>query len=212
MRPSQLIGYVLMAALVALHLASPAWAHRSWCHAEHSCPTEHGTYTCGDFGDCSECDDNAYCTDRRLRADHPPLTQHEARRKHTVEAAEVLPPAPLLTPDSGNDSAIHDESVDSEASGGQPRVGQGMDEMAKKLSEYKYVNGASIRALRESLGQTQTEFWSRFGVTQSGGSRYESGRTLPAPLVMLINIAHGTEAQSNAIVRRLREPAGGSAP
>ncbi len=25
----------------------------------------------------------------------------------------------------------------------------------------------------------QSAFWSRFGVTQSGGSRYESGRNLP---------------------------------
>jgi hypothetical protein len=28
--------------------------------------------------------------------------------------------------------------------------------------------------------------WSRFGVTQSGGSRYESGRDIPTPTSMLI--------------------------
>ncbi|MBK8335062.1 MAG: hypothetical protein IPL03_00110 [Sterolibacteriaceae bacterium] len=32
----------------------------------------------------------------------------------------------------------------------------------------------------------QTEFWKRFGVTQSAGSRYESGRSLPRPLRVLM--------------------------
>ena len=36
-----------------------------------------------------------------------------------------------------------------------------------------------IKAYRLSRGENQTQFWTRFGVTQSGGSRYESGRELP---------------------------------
>lgn len=44
----------------------------------------------------------------------------------------------------------------------------------------------NLRAYRESLGENQTQFWSRFLVTQSGGSRYESGRGLPAPIAMLV--------------------------
>lgn len=43
-----------------------------------------------------------------------------------------------------------------------------------------------IVAYRRSRGETQTEFWTRFGVTQSGGSRYESGRDLPRPVALLI--------------------------
>lgn len=31
-------------------LASPASAHRSGCHAAHSCPSDLGTYVCGDAG------------------------------------------------------------------------------------------------------------------------------------------------------------------
>lgn len=45
---------------------------------------------------------------------------------------------------------------------------------------------ADLRAYRVSRNENQTEFWSRFGVTQSGGSRYESGREVPAPLAMLV--------------------------
>lgn len=40
--------------------------------------------------------------------------------------------------------------------------------------------------LRKSASMNQTEFWKRFGVTQSCGSRYESGRRMPTPLEVLM--------------------------
>ena len=40
--------------------------------------------------------------------------------------------------------------------------------------------------LRKSTGMNQSDFWKRFGVTQSGGSRYESGRNMPTPLKVLM--------------------------
>lgn len=39
---------------------------------------------------------------------------------------------------------------------------------------------------RKVLGESQGVFWQRFGVNQSGGSRYESGRTIPKPVRMLM--------------------------
>ena len=36
-------------------------AHRSGCHRWHACPSDHGTYTCGDLGHCSQCPENDYC-------------------------------------------------------------------------------------------------------------------------------------------------------
>ena len=36
----------------------------------------------------------------------------------------------------------------------------------------------------------QQEFWSRIGVTQSGGSRYESGRSMPKPVRELLRLVH----------------------
>lgn len=36
--------------------------------------------------------------------------------------------------------------------------------------------------------ETQGEFWPRLGVTQSAGSRYESGREVPKPVAMLAAI------------------------
>lgn len=45
---------------------------------------------------------------------------------------------------------------------------------------------ADLTAFRKSLDENQTEFWARFGVTQSGGSRYESGRALPKSVALLV--------------------------
>ena len=39
-----------------------ASAHRSGCHRWHSCPSDTGSYTCGDTGYCSECPNNQYCS------------------------------------------------------------------------------------------------------------------------------------------------------
>ena len=41
---------------------------------------------------------------------------------------------------------------------------------------------------RKQLGLSQGDFWSRYGITQSGGSRYEAGRSLPAPLKLLVRL------------------------
>ena len=45
---------------------------------------------------------------------------------------------------------------------------------------------SNLRELRESLGLNQSAFWSKFGVTQSGGSRYENERSMPTPLKLLM--------------------------
>ena len=38
------------------------------------------------------------------------------------------------------------------------------------------------REIRRRLGLNQEQFWTQIGVTQSGGSRYESGREMPKPV------------------------------
>jgi transcriptional regulator with XRE-family HTH domain len=52
--------------------------------------------------------------------------------------------------------------------------------MAKKL------NFADLVTYRRERNLNQSEFWKRFGVTQSGGSRYETGRSLPKSVAMLL--------------------------
>lgn len=45
------------------------------------------------------------------------------------------------------------------------------------------------RALREASGLNQTDFWAKYGVTQSGGSRYENSREIPVAIktLMILN-------------------------
>ena len=46
------------------------------------------------------------------------------------------------------------------------------------------------RNLRQRLGLNQQQFWAAVGVTQSGGSRYESGRNMPKPVSELVRLVH----------------------
>jgi transcriptional regulator with XRE-family HTH domain len=46
------------------------------------------------------------------------------------------------------------------------------------------------REIRHRLGLNQQQFWSRINVTQSGGSRYESGRNMPKPVRELLRLVH----------------------
>lgn len=58
------------------------------------------------------------------------------------------------------------------------------------------MTGKDALAMRRRLGLSQALFWNRIGVTQSAGSRYETGtRRLWTPIQMLIEIAHGTKAK-----------------
>ena len=46
------------------------------------------------------------------------------------------------------------------------------------------------REIRARLGLNQDQFWTQIGVTQSGGSRYESGRDMPKPVRELLRLVH----------------------
>lgn len=66
------------------------------------------------------------------------------------------------------------------------------------------TDGESARNHRRKLGINQQQFWSKLGVTQSGGSRYESGRDIPLPVLMLLHIAYAPEKQAANLVDYLR--------
>jgi transcriptional regulator with XRE-family HTH domain len=54
----------------------------------------------------------------------------------------------------------------------------------------KTIEDLDVREIRRKLGLNQSEFWSKIGVTQSGGSRYESGRSIPRPVQALLRLVH----------------------
>jgi len=61
----------------------------------------------------------------------------------------------------------------------------------RKVIEMKLMEFVlNPREIRRQLGLNQQQFWTRIGVTQSGGSRYESGRSMPKPVRELLRLVH----------------------
>lgn len=66
----------------------------------------------------------------------------------------------------------------------------------------------TLREYRIARLENQTRFWSRFGVTQSRGSRFELGMEIPAPVSILlklylngvINDEHLSSVKSDALM------------
>ena len=54
------------------------------------------------------------------------------------------------------------------------------------MARKKQLDFSDIAVTRQKANLNQKDFWKRFGVTQSGGSRYESGRNIPKPLAILL--------------------------
>lgn len=61
------------------------------------------------------------------------------------------------------------------------------------------INNAFCLNLRRKLNLNQSDFWQPLGVTQSGGSRYESGRNIPAPTRKLIYLVHVVGVDAGAL-------------
>lgn len=65
----------------------------------------------------------------------------------------------------------------------------------------KNVENIDVREIRRKLGMNQSQFWSKIGVTQSGGSRYESGRNIPRPVQALLRLVHVEQIDINKVKR-----------
>ena len=76
------------------------------------------------------------------------------------------------------------------------------DDQLTKDAEIKMADKSiNPREVRLRLGLNQQEFWGRIGVTQSGGSRYESGRAMPKPVQELLRIVHVDQIDVRKITR-----------
>lgn len=75
---------------------------------------------------------------------------------------------------------------------------------ANKAPKLFLTTGEAALKLRKKLELNQSEFWNRIKVTQSGGSRYESGRNLPQPVRLLLHLAYSPELQALAMFKHLR--------
>ena len=69
------------------------------------------------------------------------------------------------------------------------------------MSSQKTAEKIDPREIRRKLGLNQQQFWSKIGVTQSGGSRYESGRNMPKPVRELLRLVHVEQIDTQRIKR-----------
>lgn len=57
------------------------------------------------------------------------------------------------------------------------------------MTAVKTIEKVDAREIRRKLGLNQQAILPTLGVTQSGGSRYESGRNMPKPVRELLRLA-----------------------
>ena len=69
-----------------------------------------------------------------------------------------------------------------------------------KVKEY---SSQDLIQLRKKLDLNQSEFWQAINVTQSGGSRYESGRKVPDQVLILVELVHERKLDLSTPTKRL---------
>lgn len=58
----------------------------------------------------------------------------------------------------------------------------------RQLDQRNGFNPETLREYRRTRRENQGRFWSRFGVTQSRGSRFEMGSEIPPPVAILLKL------------------------
>jgi hypothetical protein len=94
---------VIMLGLVGWIMAADT--HQDPCHRRHSCPSDHGTYVCGDRGNCEQCPDNPYCLAGKPRlGSQPSITPPKSSAPHAqmVKVRRVID-GDTLELDNGED-------------------------------------------------------------------------------------------------------------
>jgi transcriptional regulator with XRE-family HTH domain len=66
------------------------------------------------------------------------------------------------------------------------------------------ATGHQAYELRRHLFMTQAHFWSRIGVSQSGGSRYEKGRLMPKTVQYLLHLTYSLDEDATELLEWLR--------
>ncbi len=80
-----------------------------------------------------------------------------------------------------------------------PRPAKSQYEIERTLKLFERV--LNPREIRRRLGLNQEQFWTQIGVTQSGGSRYESGREMPKPVRELLRLVHVEQVDLSQVKR-----------
>jgi hypothetical protein len=72
------------------------------------------------------------------------------------------------------------------------------------MARKQKLDFSNIADARKKEGLNQLDFWTRYGVTQSGGSRYESGRNIPKPLAILLWLHRSGKVTDKVLAEALK--------
>jgi micrococcal nuclease len=123
MNHQQLVCRLVLSLVLLTAVLTSTEAHRSGCHRWHSCPSDRGTYTCGDLGYCSQCPDNTYC-----QAGQPRSAARQPPTSVTPPPPSPVTPPPAASPSltqplTGRVTQIVDgDTIDVELQGRRERV------------------------------------------------------------------------------------------
>jgi hypothetical protein len=70
----------------------------------------------------------------------------------------------------------------------QPHLRRGATTAAAIMDGGTLPPHAELKRFRLSKRESQEKFWGRFGVTQSSGSRFETGLGIPPPVAILVKL------------------------
>ncbi len=144
---------VLIAVSTLIVLIGGTWAeaHRSGCHRWHSCPSDRGTYVCGDRGYCSGCPDNQYCLNRRPRPRQTEQAPKDLPRRELQKSALSVQVVRIIDGDTiqvccvfGDRVKVRYIGVDTPETHHPMR---GVEPYGKEASEanHKLVDGKTVR-------------------------------------------------------------------
>jgi hypothetical protein len=97
------LALILIFSLLTISLAE---AHRSGCHRWHSCPSDSGSYICGDTGRCSACPDNQYCQAGK------PITRQSKPNESYESSSSFIKEESLSTPTQNNSNLVKYREAD----------------------------------------------------------------------------------------------------
>ena len=98
--------------MVAILFLPPAEAHRSGCHRWHSCPSDSGSYICGDTGYCSQCPNNQYCANGQPKLSSSPFSPEAKEEQNDSTTILSETESNQLSPPVLNSQDMFDEAAE----------------------------------------------------------------------------------------------------
>jgi hypothetical protein len=104
LRSLLVITAAILVSFGVLAAARPVEAHRDGCHRHHSCPSDTGSYVCGDLGNDSECPNSAPQPTPKPKLQ--PTAEPAATPKPAAKPKPAATPKPQAAPKSDSVTTV----------------------------------------------------------------------------------------------------------